>query len=314
MHGESIHRFDIYEESIEIPLDPIHCESIIQRSALHNWTIRPHQHQELLHLFYLSGGSGRVQLDMVAHQLSTPCVMIIPAQTMHGFSFRTDIDGHVVTLHRRSLDEGLGATAEVIEALSRPRIIPAAGFTGEQQIGELFDRLVSEFSGTSPVRPVALRAYFSLILVRIVRALAAETGLRPRTTLRQDRRAAEFTALVEAHFREGATLEFYASRLGITPTQLNNISRAALGRTAKRVVHDRIYLEARRNLVYTMLTVNEIAGMLGFSDPAYFARFFTRHAGLAPSEFRRLSLLRAAQPGKGERRLSASSSYKGSPT
>ena len=302
MHGESIHRFNIYEESIEIPLDPIHCESIVQRSALHNWTIRPHQHQELLHIFYIGAGSGRVQLDMTSHQLATPCVMIIPAQTMHGFAFKQDIDGHVVTLHRRSLDEGLGATAEVIEALADQRIIPASGFVGEQPIGDLFDQLVCEFLGTSPVRPVALRAYFSLILVRIVRALAAQAGSRPRTTLRQDRRAAEFTALVEMHFREGATLEFYASRLGITPTQLNNISRAALGHTAKRVVHDRIYLEARRNLVYTMLTVSEIAGMLGFSDPAYFARFFTRHAGMAPSEFRRLSLLRAEQSGKPAKR------------
>lgn len=299
MHGESIHRFDIYEESIEIPLDPIHCESIIQRSALHNWTISPHHHQELLHIFYFCAGSGHVQLDMVSYQLSMPCVMIIPAQTVHGFTFGTDIDGHVVTLHRRSLDESLGATTEVIEALSRPRIIPASQFAAQRPIGDLFDQLVIEFSGTSPVRPVALRAFFSLILVGIARALATEIGLRPATTLRQDRRSAEFTALVEKHFREGATLDFYAARLGITPTQLNNICRAALGRTAKRVVHDRIYLEARRNLVYTMLTVNEIAGMLGFADPAYFARFFSRNAGMAPSEFRRLSLLRATGSVKG---------------
>ncbi|MDZ4307629.1 helix-turn-helix domain-containing protein [Allopontixanthobacter sp.] len=291
MQEESIHRFDIYEELIEIPLDPIHCESIVQRSALHNWTIKPHQHQELLHIFYFAAGSGQVQLDMVSHQLVMPCVMIVPAQTVHSFTFGTDIDGHVVTLHGRTLDESLGATVEVIDALSKPRIISAAKSAAHKLIGDLFDQLVGEFSGISPVRQVALRAYFSLILVWITRELATEIGRRPTNSLRQDRRAAEFTALVEKHFREGATLEFYAARLSITPTQLNNISRAALGRTAKKVVHDRIYLEARRNLVYTMLTVKEIAGLVGFADPAYFARFFSRHAGMAPSEFRRLSLL-----------------------
>jgi len=262
---------------------------------LHNWTIKPHQHKELLHIFYIAAGSGNVQLDMVSYELSTPCVMVIPAHTVHGFTFGADIDGHVVTLHHCSLDESLGATAEVIEALSRPRIIPASKFATDRLIGDLFDQLVGEFSGISPVRGVALRAFFSLALVWIVRALATEIGLRPTTTLKQDRRAAEFTALVEEHFREGATLDFYAARLGITPTQLNNISNAALGRTAKRVVHDRIYLEARRNLVYTMLTVKEIAGLVGFDDPAYFARFFSRHAGMTPSEFRRQSLLRATQ-------------------
>lgn len=295
MREESIHRFDIYEDSIEIPLDPIHCESIMQRSALHNWTIAPHQHEELLHIFYLGRGSGTIRLDLVTYEVETPGVMIIPARTVHGFTFGTDIDGYVLTLHRSSLDESLGATAEVCEALSTPRILPADIAAGDRPIGELFDQLVREFSGSSRVRPVALRAMFSLILVWIVRALAAEIGARPATTLRQDRRMAEFTALVERHFREGATLEFYAARLGITPTQLNNISRAAMGRTAKRIVHDRIYLEARRNLVFTTLTVNEIAGVLGFADPAYFARFFARHAGMSPSEFRRLSLVSAAQ-------------------
>ncbi len=294
MQEKSIHQFDIYEELIEIPLDPIHCESIVQRSALHNWTIQPHQHQELLHIFYFAAGSGQVQLDMVSHQLAMPCVMIVPAQTVHSFTFGTDIDGHVVTLHCRTLDESLGATVEVIEALSKPRIISANRCAAHGLIGDLFDQLVGEFSGISPVRQVALRAYFSLILVWIARELATEIGRRPTTSLRQDRRAAEFTALVEQHFREGATLEFYAARLSITPTQLNNISRSALGRTAKKVVHDRIYLEARRNLVYTMLTVKEIAGLVGFADPAYFARFFSRHAGMAPSEFRRLSLLGGA--------------------
>ena len=125
MREESIHRFDIYEDSIEIPLDPIHCESIMQRSALHNWTIAPHQHEELLHIFYLGRGSGTIRLDLVTYEVETPSVMIIPARTVHGFTFGTDIDGYVLTLHRSSLDESLGATAEVCEALSAPRMLPA---------------------------------------------------------------------------------------------------------------------------------------------------------------------------------------------
>ena len=293
MHTSPMHRFDIYKESLEIPLDPIHCEAIKDRSALHNWTISPHHHQELLHVFYIAAGGGTVQLDTVSHELSAPSVMIIPALTVHGFAFDRAIDGHVVTLRQGTLDDSLGATAESREALSRPRIIAADSLPGERPVGDLFGQLVNEFAAAHPVRAVALRACFSLILVWIVRALAMTGAALVPTTLRQDRRVAEFTAMVEKHFREGLTLDYYASRLGITPTQLNNICRAALGRTAKRVVHDRIYLEARRNLVYTMLTVNEIAGMLGFADPAYFARFFARYAGMSPSEFRRLSLLRA---------------------
>lgn len=292
VHGGSIHHLDIYEDSIDIPLDPLHCESIIERSALHNWIIKPHQHQELLHLFFLGEGSGRVSLDMIDYELSTPCVMVIPPRTVHGFSFGRDIKGHVITLQQSALDEGLGATADLREALSHPRILPADAIVEGRMVGDVFSQLAMEFLGIAPARQTALLACFSLILVWIARTLAAERDAGSTTTIRQDRRAAEFTALIERHYREGATLGFYASRLGITPTQLNNICRSALGRTAKRVVHDRVYLEARRNLVYTMLTINEIAAILGFSDPAYFARFFARCSGMSPSEFRRQSLSR----------------------
>jgi AraC-like DNA-binding protein len=33
--------------------------------------------------------------------------------------------------------------------------------------------------------------------------------------------------------------------------------------------------------------VSGIAAELGFKDPAYFSRFFRRHSGVSPNEFRR---------------------------
>ncbi|MCY1416058.1 HTH-type transcriptional activator RhaR [compost metagenome] len=44
--------------------------------------------------------------------------------------------------------------------------------------------------------------------------------------------------------------------------------------------------EARRLLLFTSSSVNEIGYQLGFKDPAYFTRFFSREAGMTPSEYR----------------------------
>jgi len=46
-------------------------------------------------------------------------------------------------------------------------------------------------------------------------------------------------------------------------------------------------LEARRRLTYVAMPVAQIAPELGFCDPAYFSRFFRRHAGVPPDRFRR---------------------------
>lgn len=52
-------------------------------------------------------------------------------------------------------------------------------------------------------------------------------------------------------------------------------------------MHQRIVLEAKRDLIYTSLTINQLADSLGFADPAYFSRFFRRMTGLSPRDFRR---------------------------
>ena len=46
-------------------------------------------------------------------------------------------------------------------------------------------------------------------------------------------------------------------------------------------------LEARRKLTYIAAPVSRLAYELGFQDPAYFCRFFRKHTGMTPSEFRR---------------------------
>ena len=44
--------------------------------------------------------------------------------------------------------------------------------------------------------------------------------------------------------------------------------------------------EARRDLVYTSMSISRISFRLGFADPAYFSRFFARRAGVSPSDYR----------------------------
>jgi AraC family 4-hydroxyphenylacetate 3-monooxygenase operon regulatory protein len=55
---------------------------------------------------------------------------------------------------------------------------------------------------------------------------------------------------------------------------------------SKRLVFERLMQEARRLLLYTGGSANEICYRLGFKDPAYFSRFFQRHAQMTPGEYR----------------------------
>lgn len=57
-------------------------------------------------------------------------------------------------------------------------------------------------------------------------------------------------------------------------------------RSALQLLHERLLLEAKRQLTYTNMTIGQVADLLGFSEPAYFTRFFKRLTGLSPRDFR----------------------------
>jgi AraC-like DNA-binding protein len=67
---------------------------------------------------------------------------------------------------------------------------------------------------------------------------------------------------------------------------LTRACQAATGQPVKHVIDERVALEARRLLAHTDEPVAAIARRLGFSEPTNFGKFFTRHTGTTPGEFR----------------------------
>jgi AraC-like DNA-binding protein len=53
------------------------------------------------------------------------------------------------------------------------------------------------------------------------------------------------------------------------------------------LIHERLVLQAERELLYSGKTVGTIATVLGFRDVAYFSRFIKQHTGRSPIELRR---------------------------
>jgi AraC family transcriptional activator of pobA len=91
-------------------------------------------------------------------------------------------------------------------------------------------------------------------------------------------------------------VSWHAQALGITPGQLTRLSHELLGLSAQAVINARVVHEAQRELIYSSLSVKQIAAVLGFEDEAYFGRFFKKHTGHRPTEFRALGRRRLSAP------------------
>ncbi|MET9918629.1 AraC family transcriptional regulator [Streptomyces sp. NPDC006435] len=96
-----------------------------------------------------------------------------------------------------------------------------------------------------------------------------------------------FRAAVESNFAHSHQVQDYAVMLGYSVRSLTRASNAAVGRSAKALIDDRLVLEAKRLLVHTRLPAYAIADRLGFPGTTVFTRFFRHRTAETPTGFRR---------------------------
>lgn len=92
--------------------------------------------------------------------------------------------------------------------------------------------------------------------------------------------------LIEDNFLEHKKVSFYSKKMFITSKRLNQATTKTFGKTPKEIINDRVLLESKRVLAHTSGTVKEIAFTLGFERPTNFIKYFKKHTGKTPIEFR----------------------------
>ncbi len=287
---KSVPVFALYgEEGARPALDPIHVESIAARSSLHNWEIKPHRHHGLFQLLWLQQGGGRLMLDDLPGDLAPNSVVLVPQHCVHGFRFAHDAGGLVLTLAYPWLAGLDGELGRQLLTLSAPRVCELGPSAERAQTQRLLHWIALEYERQSAFRLQMLEALVVAVLAVLLRQPGVESdaaSVRVSLPSPAAGHLARFTAEIERSFRSHAPLAHYAALLGMSAAHLNALCRRHAGRSALGMIHERLLLEARRNLVYTAMTVSEIAELLGFADPAYFTRFFRRSTGMSPSQFR----------------------------
>lgn len=97
----------------------------------------------------------------------------------------------------------------------------------------------------------------------------------------------KFIQLVNNFYIEKRTIEDYAAMLHVTPNYLSQSVKSASGKNALSYINNRLLSEAKSLIQFTDFDIAEIAYQLNFSDPANFGKFYKKHTGQTPIEFRK---------------------------
>ena len=262
----------------------LHLEALYERCRPSHGNIRAHAHADLSHVFLIESGGGRLLAEFQAQAFTAPCLLLVPAGEVHGFVFDPDAGGLVLTLARAYQRELIGREPSfaTLFATAQCLALHDAAPVHESLLG-----LAQELSWQAPGQAAAIESHLLSVLVVAVRLSRPRQGL-PRRQACGDALVDRFRELLE---RPDGPLRrdvaAYASCVGVSVPRLRRACQRAAGCSPLQLIQRQLLREAKRALLYSTLSVAQIAYRLGFDDPAYFSRFFRKRERLSPSQFRR---------------------------
>jgi AraC-like DNA-binding protein len=155
------------------------------------------------------------------------------------------------------------------------------------EFAPLFEEVFQAYEATSDKQHTVASLKLLALLYQLKEFTAAFSQWEQGFDTPQQTLLKKFIQLVNNYYLEKRTIEEYADLLFITPNHLSQSIKAASGKNALAFINERIMTEARSLILYTDFDMAQIAWQLNFSDPANFGKFFKRHAGTTPLEFRR---------------------------
>lgn len=99
--------------------------------------------------------------------------------------------------------------------------------------------------------------------------------------------AMKFAMLVFENRETHREVAYYADQLCISPLYLTKIIQEVNGRSARDMIADYTIIGIKTLLRNADITIKDVVRHSGFSSQSSFSRFFRKHTGMSPSEYRR---------------------------
>ena len=113
---------------------------------------------------------------------------------------------------------------------------------------------------------------------------------------RQEEICRELLLLIVEHYTKERTAQFYAKQLEITPQHLSTTVKQVTGKTVIDLIADVVIMDAKAKLKSTDLSILEIGHSLNFRSSSFFSKYFKRHVGVSPIEYKQKQQLSKKTP------------------
>ncbi|MEW6634496.1 MAG: helix-turn-helix domain-containing protein [Pseudomonadota bacterium] len=283
MSQTAIPEFFVYGEPARaLDVGFLHVETVLARASVHSGRVLAHKHLQMAQVTFWTGGRGIYRIEDETWSFSAPTVSFMPSGVVHGFDIEPGTDAIVVSI----ADAALAMIAEHSALpLDQPVFVTERGDRVLwQRLGDTIRMIQAEYTEAQAGMEKILPPLVAVALSCIARLDAQSQAVMVPAVVALGGR---LRRLIDRHFRDDWPVERYVEELGTTRHLLDKAAHQVLGSGVRQAIGERRLVEAKRLLLFTIRTVEDIAYETGFNDPAYFSRFFRHAVGVAPAAWRR---------------------------
>lgn len=232
-----------------------------------------------LHGFYeiiwFQKGSGTHYVDFNQYAIAPGTIFFISPGQIHSFDTKHDQEGYVLKVCAELFDDFVGLSCVTVQDKDSAAL--------EMLVTAIQEELKKE---DSLGHREALHALVKLFVIMVRRSYEGMNPSAPNPHKVSYKAFLNFRKLIEENYCRLHTVKDYASLLNVSSKTLTLYVNECSKYSPLELINNRIILEAKRLLRYSVLSVKEIAFRLGFEDPSYFAKFFKRLVKQSPADYR----------------------------
>lgn len=240
----------------------------------------PHKHEGYYEFIFLSEGQGYHIIETEEFMIKPPEFYFLKPGQLHYWQFTAIPKGFVLLINDFEFNPLTEQTHfTFLHKISEiTRISFPANTYPYALLQNIFNEYVNNKNYSREIIHGLLYVLFGKLL-QITETTERQTNQRPSLY-------DKFRNLLTSECPRLHKVHEFASLLHTTPQNLNATVRKHVSFNASTLIAQQIYLDAKRYLLHTDNTISEIADYLHFTDTSNFVKFFKKHEGMTPVQFR----------------------------
>ena len=278
-------------EKAEIEFEIFRLSSLFSRRDKLNFSLSKPHRVDFYHILFITKGTGIHYIDFRPYHYTKGSILFISKGQVHAFEVRPDVDGFMILFTETFLSKNL-IHSDILSFYRLYNYYLHSPIMQPEEIGgENFANIVREMHEEYNLSDDFAKEEVLRLLLKLL-LLKAE---RIKRTLISGQKNSEwfikfgaFRNQLERHFTETRNANEYARMMNISYKHLNEICKSIAGTTAKEFIDKFLILEIKRHLSMSDIPVKELTYKLGFDEPTNLVKFFRKHTGHSPSQFKHL--------------------------